>query len=95
MIVNIEVIVRVLTAFLAIAQNNIQFDDRDVKKVNETNHWWVKRFALVSQNEDQALKALIKCMEWRKNIKINNINDTSFPQELNDLGKSIELLSLS
>ncbi len=91
MIVTPEVIARILTAFLAIAQNNKnKFDERDVQRVNDTKHWWVERFALVSKTEEQAISKLSKCMEWRNSIKINDLKDDSFPQELHNLGNYLQ-----
>ena len=87
MLVNAQIIATILTAFLAIAQNNKnKFDERDVQRVNDTKHWWVERFALVSKTEEQAISKLSNCMEWRNSIKMNDLNDKSFPQELHNLG---------
>ena len=86
MLVNKELILKILTLFLAIAQKDPnRFDPRDVKIV-KAKTWWVERFALVSQNEDDALKGLVDCMEWRKSFGVNDLNYDSFPKEFHDLG---------
>ena len=87
MLVNKELIEKILTLFLVIAQKEPnRFDQRDVKMV-KAKTWWVERFALVSQNQDEALKGLTDCMEWRKNFGVNDLNYDSFPKELHDLSK--------
>ena len=63
MLVNNEVLKKILISFLTIAQNNKnRFDERDVKLVS-TSKWWAMRFALISETEDEAVNSLVKCME--------------------------------
>ena len=87
MLINKELIARILTAFTVIVKKEPnRFDPRDVEMV-QNKTWWVERFALVNQNEDDALKGLINSMEWRKSYGVRDFNYDSFPKELHDLGK--------
>ena len=87
MLVNKQLIAKILTAFLAIARKDPnRFDPRDVKMV-QAKPWWAERFTLVNQNEDAAIKGLVECMEWRKSYGVNDLKYDTFPKELHDLGK--------
>lgn len=86
MLVNKELIERVLTAFLVLAQKEPgRFDPRDVRMV-KTKQWWTERHILNSPTEAEAIKTLIETMEWRKSYGINDFKEDSFPKELHDLG---------
>lgn len=86
---NPELVARILSLFLAIASKiPDKFDQRDVKMVSNKT-WWVERFVLTSDTEEEALKYLVKCMEWRKSFGVNHLNQTSFRQELHDLGNKL------
>ena len=78
MIVTQELIARVLTAFLTIAQNEVdRFDQIDVQRV-KTSKWSIERFALVSQTESETLQSLVAAMEWRKSYGVNDFTDEMF-----------------
>ena len=82
MLVTNEVLKKIIIAILTIAQQNkTRFDERDVKRVGSTK-WWAERYALVSQDENEAIESLTKCLEWRKSYRINDMNDKMFPKEL-------------
>ena len=85
MILTKELFYRVLTAFLAIYQSDkSRFDARDVERVTK-NSWNIERFALTSETEGETLKGLVKCMEWRNSLGVNDLNENSFPRELHEL----------
>ena len=87
MLVNKELIARILAAFMVIVQKEPNsFDPRDVEMV-QNKTWWVERFALVNQNENNALKGLINSMKWRKSYGVRGFIYDFFPMELHDLGK--------
>ena len=86
MLVNKELTVRVLLAFLAISQREPgRLDPRDVQMVKAVP-WWAVRFILVSDTEEEALKRLIETMEWRKSNGVNDLTENSFPKALRDEG---------
>ena len=73
-----QLITKVLTAFLAIAQKDSnKFDKRDIENLNKTNHWRVERYVLIHKTEEDALKALTTAMEWRKSFGVNDIDEKS------------------
>ena len=78
MLVTNDLVLRVLTAFLAIAQKDSnKFSPKDVEMVR-TNKWWVQRYILISKTEVEATEGLIKCMEWRNLNGVNEFNDEYF-----------------
>ena len=78
MSVNKEIIARILTAFLAIVENDpARFDSRDVEMV-KSNDWWIERFLKENTTEDKILRALVEAMDWRKSIGLNNFTEDSF-----------------
>lgn len=82
---NSELIKSVRQKFLDhVAANPTLYHDNDVERVR-TNDWTVNRFILVNKNESDALKALIKAMEWRKSYGVNDRTDQYFPKELYQL----------
>lgn len=86
MLVNKELIARILASFLVIAQkDSAKYDPRDVQLV-KTNEWWVERFALATETEADAVKVLSKSLEWRKAFGVNDLSENSFTPELNKLG---------
>ena len=62
-----------------------KFDEKDVEKV-KGNDWSIERFILCTKTEEEALKALVKCMEWRKSFGVNDFTEEHFPQELYKIG---------
>jgi len=72
--------------FFADAEKNPnKYHQKDLEKL-KTDDWWFERFALVNKNEDEALAALMKTMEWRKSFGVNDFTDESFPQEIHKIG---------
>ena len=73
MSVNKELIARILTAFLALAQTDKQlFHPKDVEMV-QSNEWWIERFITNSSTEESVKRKLIDVMEWRKEFGVNDL----------------------
>ena len=86
MSVNKEVIQTIRTNFLAQVQHNTEkYEHDDVQRVTD-NDWWIERFVLVTKTEDDALRALVKAMEWRKSFGVNDLTQDYFPQEVYKIG---------
>ena len=87
MSVSKELIGSIRTKFLAEAQQNPdKYHSKDLERI-KINDWSIERFALVTKNEDAALAALTKTMEWRKVFGVNDFTDQSFPQEVYKIGE--------
>lgn len=86
MSVNKEIVESIRKNFLALAQEDSnRFHHADVEKI-KSNDWWIERFVLTTKTEDAALKALVKCMEWRKTYGVNDFTEEHFPKELYQIG---------
>ena len=78
MTVSKEVLVRVLTAFLALAQKDKElFHPKDIEMV-QSNDWWIERFFMGNRTEQEATSALITAMEWRNDFGVNNLTEDEF-----------------
>ena len=78
MTVSKEVIARILTAFLALAQKGKElFHPKDVEMV-QSNDWWIERYFYGNRTEEEAKKALIDAMEWRKSFGVNDLSEDQF-----------------
>ena len=62
------------------------YDERDIEKVIH-NDWTVFRFLLTDQFKfDSALDKLDKCMKWRKEMQMNDRQDSDAPKEFYECG---------
>ena len=81
-----EVLARVLTAFLALAQKDKEmFHPKDIEMV-KSNDWWIERFFISNRTEEEATRALIEAMEWRNDYGVLNINEDEF-KDIKESGK--------
>jgi hypothetical protein len=86
MSVSKETITSMRSKFFADAEKNPnKYHPKDLEKL-KTNDWWFERYLLVNKNEDEALAALMKTMEWRKSYGVNDFTDETFPQEIHKIG---------
>ena len=79
MFVSKEVIARILTAFLALVENDKElYHPKDVEMV-QSNDWWIERFNYTGErNEQQILTALNAAMDWRKTYGVNDWTEEQF-----------------
>lgn len=62
------------------------YDERDIRKVRE-NDWTVYRFLRTEKyNFETALEKLDKCMKWRKDMQMNDRQDSDAPKEFYECG---------
>ena len=86
MTVSKEVLVRVLTAFLALAETDKElFHPKDIEMV-QSNDWWIERFFVNNRTKEQATRALITTMEWRNDFGVHNLTDADF-KDIKETGK--------
>ena len=86
MTVSKEVLARVLTAFLALAQKDKEmFHPKDIQMV-QSNDWWIERFFISNRTEGEATRALIEAMEWRNDYGVRNLNEEEF-KDIKESGK--------
>lgn len=86
MLVTKDVIQTILTAFLAISVKDSRlFHPKDVEMVKD-NPWWIERFVLVSNTEDDAYRALVNSMIWRKSFGVHDLTEANF-QGISQIGK--------
>ena len=68
-----ELISRILTAFIALAQTDKQFfHPKDVEMV-QLNDWWIERFITDNSTEESVKRRLVDTMEWRKEYGVNDL----------------------
>ena len=78
MTVSKEVLARVLTAFLALAIKDKElFHPKDIEMV-KSNDWWIERYFTNNRTEEEATRALINAMEWRKEFGVRNLTEDDF-----------------
>ncbi|XP_054160051.1 motile sperm domain-containing protein 2-like [Oppia nitens] len=76
--------------FLSIVnKSSYEFDKRDIEMVR-LKDWWIERFLLVSNTEDEALDSLVDTMKWRKQFGVNDLTESSFPEELYRIGEFLQ-----
>jgi hypothetical protein len=79
---NMKAIENIRTKFLTEFETNPQlYHQIDVERVWSEN-WQIERFILDTETEDEACKALIKSMQWKKSFGLHERNDQYFPKEL-------------
>ena len=78
MAVSKEMLARIMTAFLALAQKDKElFHPNDFQMV-EQNDWWIERFFVNNKNEEEAKRDFIDAMEWRKTYGVHHLTEDQF-----------------
>ena len=80
MIFNQMVYSTILSLFHQLVTNDpTRFEAVDVGRVTDPNNqWWIERFALISDTEQDATNALAAALDWRKSFGINHLTDADF-----------------
>ena len=90
MAISKEVLARVLTTFLALAQRDKElFHPKDIEMV-KSNDWWIERYFVKNRTEEEATRALINAMEWRNDIGVHNLTEEQF-KDIKESGRFTKL----
>ena len=86
MTVSKEVLARILTAFLAMAIKDKEFfHPKDIEMV-QSNDWWIERFFYNNRTEEEAKKAFMEAMEWRREYGVRSFTEDDF-KDIKDSGR--------